>query len=622
MISIPNYMQTTASTIYGDMAPMDKIAFDVSIDPASVIGAIAGGYTANRVFQNKQQEHNENMQAQQRIENDYYDQVNRVMADLKIVFTPINVIFKVNNQVFEIIKTNEMTPHMRRAFEQKDGDYFRNILVKKMNMEMQMAEQAFTKRLLQRNQQIKEASYMTKQDYLTKTSEEDFGMMKEASDQFVSKLGPLKIDVSFDSLRPFDHSAIFFNENELDKVAGVFDYFRRDPNESFSASDLRSQVQIGFLPDRVIFLHDGQLLEQLNLLNMNEEGYEAFRKKNKEFFREFFYNEMEEAENASPVSAEEQLPKEAAEEDDLPAEEENEEEEPQEDLEEIIEAHPVPLVAREELNVFRDGDVHPLVYESVLREKYGKTWTRLELEAIFKQLEEDFNIEKGLGDNAINKIGMIHAMAGEDQTIFMTSFTFDKFLRAMNDKKINFGQYERNVDNNEIFFAIDIAKSYKGDHLFVEFNDSLTDYLAEEFFQNDLRFVSDVLYEEDISQERDFFARVNGLLQRKWKEEDAKGIEDDKERKRRQRSTERINEVSRRITQEYAEYIDLDRVKQSLNDLFDQEGFIEEGLEDYEPMKRAIIDTVDANVTAALYIEIRREELKMLLARIEKEGVK
>lgn len=625
MISIPNVEVKEASRVYGDM--VEKVAFNVAIDPASVLGAMAGGYVANRI-QNKAmaeraEADQERLRQQHTIENGYYSQVSNVLANLKIVFTPINVIYSVGGQVFEILSVNEMTPDMKRAFLQQDAGYFRDLLVNKMNMELQLAEQAFSRMLLS-NQGVNQASFQEQQAALLDIDEDTFGLLKTAAEQTDIIL---HIPVNFDALRPFDHSQLFFNPREFSKVAGIFDYFSHKDDDVLTMDDLEKQVNVGFLPDRVVFLHNGQLLEQLPVLFMNQEGYDAFRRQDKQFFLNFFKHKAHDIaagvakdvadDAAGHIGKEGEVAEES--EEHIAASEP--EEQTAASLEEVV-THLGSLrtfspLERAHINFFRDADIHPLLYDKILSDKYGDDWATHELEALLKQVEIDFHLDKGLGQSAIDKIGMIYAAKSEDSSVFLTPLTFEKFMRAMNNKDVDFSDFQGNLEFEEVLFGFDIAKALRGDDVYDESHTTVSQYVSEEFFNDTMRFVSDQVYDENNVSERAFYDMVNGYLARKWKSFDAHGLTGDAAALHH-RITDLIVSIGDTVLQEFVDRISMSDVYGSVAKLIDSEGFLKPIQEEFrEFVRNALIRNVSRHVSAALYLELKRQELVLLNSRWE-----
>lgn len=627
MIKIPNVQVKLADRIYGDFA--EKVAFNLSVDPASVLGSIAGGYAAKAYYQKSQDKKQEQELKNRTIENNAYSQIESIMRDLKIVFTPINVIYSVNGQVFEIISTDEMNPYMRTEFQKKNANYFRDLLVNKINMEMQLAEQAFAQRLLAAggyNQQAKEASYLLKQDVLVKVAAENMdGMMKSASgglDNMTFTLNP-----SFDTIRPFEHCHFFFNPNELNKVASIFDVFDNDRSEDVSLHRINKEVNVGFLPDRVVYTWNGQLIEQLPLLRMNEDGYEAFKKKDKQFFIDFFQQHTketsEELEAPEPREQSASTEEETASFDTFHEDQEDfvKDAAALEDVVEDLVEEEFPVIERESLDLFQDPDIHPVAYDVVLNERYGDEWARYELEALLKQIEIDFELRNGIAENPLNKISILHTIASEEHTMYQAPLTFEKFMRGVNSKSILFEEFQGNLSFEEILFGLDVAKAYDGDEVFLQFHDNIAPYVSEELMNEGVRFVSTQLYDEDNPSEKDFFNSVNGFLARKWKERDSQGVLDEAGIDQQHTMTTQITEIADDVLKEHAELIQVDDPYTSIKKVLGN-GLLEPVDASFRTgVANMATETTVAHFMTGIFLEYKHQELIYTLEKLKEEGV-
>lgn len=599
LITIDKFEFKEASRVFAELT--EKVAFQVNVDPATVTGAIAGSYIATKKYQSEK----ENAEPKPSIENGSYKQVQDLLNNLKIVFTPINVIFSVNGQVFEIIKVNEMSPTMREAFVKKNGEYFKQLLMNKINMELQMAEQVFSQNLLQANgaTQLKEAGYVTHQSQLLGVEEESFEKVASDLNKKLAGFGDFEIPLNFDSLRPFDRYAT--EMDAIEKVAGIFDYFKRDQANSLDLGDLKANVKIGFLPDRVVFLYKGQLLEQMSIMQMDEPSYEAFQTKDKDYFFGVFNDKAKETSdlNGALYRKEQKEPTEKT----------------AASLEEVVEELTEELPEKGDIKLFEDGNVHPLVYDRVLSNKYGKNWVDYELEALVKQIEIDFKLEKGLSSISLQKIAMLHAMSSTNSSVFDTSFLFEKFVRIMSNKEVYFEEFQGNVTFEEIMFGLEIAQAYLDDDVYLDFPVSIAEYVAEELYQDDIRFVSDQLYDETKEGEREFFKTVNGYLMRKWKDLDSKNIEEEDVINLHHRFTESIITCADKVVRNFAEHIAdggdfIGNIKKILNN---------QHIIDLAPeSKREIVlnvasETVRRQFFGAMYLELKRDDFEATMLKLE-----
>ena len=633
MIKISTCKVKEASRVYGDYAVMDKKAFNISIDPASVIGSVAGGYAATRYSNNANAKQQEKELSSRKLENNTYSQIQSILRDLKIVFTPINVIYSVNGQVFEIISGEEMNPQMRAAFQKKDANYYRNLLVNKINMEIQLAEQAFAKRLLSAggyNAMNKQSSFTGGQEaFLQLEGSEVDGMVKKASADL--KGNKLKMEVSFSSIRPFSQSDFFTDPNRLEKVAGIFDIFKPNDNSSVSLNRLHNEINIGFLPDRVLFVWNGQLVEQMSLLQMNEEGYEAFQKKDKQFFIDFFRENT----TATAKNLKKTLPEDPTKVKSNPATQEitnslagqpfadiDKKAASLEDIIEDIVEEEFPVIERDKIDIFKDPDIHPIAYDAVLTERYGDDWADQEFEALVKQLEIDFEIRDGIEENPLNKMNILHVLASPDHALYQAPLTFEKFVRAMNSKSVIFEEFQGDLSLIEILFGLEVAKSYDGDEVYLEFHDNIAPYVSEELMNENIRYVSEQLYDETNPSEKDFFKSVNGFLMRKWKERDSQGILDDDMIERTHITSEQIVEITQEVLNHYADSVAVEDPYTSVKTIIVENGLLDPVEEAFRGgVLNMAAESIVAHYMAAIYLEYKHQELEYILDKLREEGV-
>lgn len=603
----------TASRVWGDFA--EKVAFEVDVNGANLLGAVVGGYAGNRAYNHIKDKKEQQTIQNKTIENNHYDNIQNILRDLKVVFTPINVVYSVNGQVFEIIKTSEMSPEMKERFLAKDGDYYGRLLVNKMNMELQLAEQIFARKLLQPQLDgaFKQATLVNMQ--LEKLAEQNVDLTVNDSFEKTASASSIKLSVSLDSLRPFSQSDFFF----MEKISFENDRFTPKMVDKLSPKDMKKLVHVGFLPDRVVFLINGNLVEQMTIMQMNEEGYKAFLEKDRNFFLDFFHNESQ-AISSSVIKdvAEEQLPEDVF---GKVSETEEEEELDKEaaSLEEVLEDIDVDWVEglateRENINLFVDEDIHPIVYDMVLDQKIGGGWHLLELEAVLKQIEVEFELTEPIGDEAFNKIAMLHTVQNEGNSTFQTSYSFEKFLRAMNNKSVLLTTFEGGMEFEEILFALDIAKSLSGDDVFVTFGKNLAPYVAEELFADNIRFVSDQVYDQDNEAENEFWTEVNDFLLRKWKDKDSYGLEDDASEKARQ-TTESVVDIGMVLLSQYAEYTSFDRPYDSVTEALEELNLLTNS-DNKEGVSQAITQTAGRHLVGALYLDIKGREAVYMAKRL------
>lgn len=568
---------------------MNKVAFNIPVDPVAVVSAIAGGYTANHVYNKKKGVSMRQQVAPQfnapKIENDEYSRIEDILRDLQITFTPINVVYSVNQQPFEMINVDEMTPQMKKSFLMRDSNFFRNFLVNKMTMEMQLAQQMFAARLLQSQEKV--ASFVA----LSRAEKDGFDKVAYEK-QFEGQ--SLHIPASFDNIRPFTDNMPFMTE----KIAGLFSKERQD---FLTTDDLDRKTTVGFLPDRVLFMINGQMIEQLPLRGMNEEGYQAFRAQDKDFFIDWFTEQAKMVHHSTiqevmdnDMNDELEMDKQAA------------------SLSEVLDEKAALIQGdfkREKYDWFNDHDVHPIIYVHILEKKIGKEWYDLDLEAIIWTIENEMGTK--VSDIAFNKIGMMKTLHDERHAMFFSSFTFEKFARTMAGRDVDFETQEPGLTLGEMLFANEMAQFIEGDDVFIQYVDQIAQYMSYEVIDEDVRSISATLYDSDSRFADEFYDKVNGFLHRQWFDKDTKEIEDVTQFIRIHKQTEIVAEAAKVVLDKYAEFLDFEDVDGSVKTIVDEHELllgVDSNMKDAYLV--ALIKNIQGNINAAVYLETQRDLLE------------
>lgn len=501
MIEFNDFITKEASSAYGEVAHFDKQAFEVNIDPANLIGAMTGGYVAKRHYDRQQDKRQElerrrEMAEPKGLQEQAEPQMRQMIQQLKIVFTPINVVYLVNGTTVEIIRTSEMTPKMKDAFGRKDPDFFRNLLMNKMHMEIQLAQQAMMQSMLASHGHAKQANMVNLHDTLSHLFEDRLtDEMTRYGERLTEKLAGEGVDipVNLEGLRPFVNHAFF---HEIEKVASPFEM------QVFNASDLDGKLDVGFLPDRVTYLVDGQMIEQLPLLSMNEEGVRAFRIRDKAFFRDYY---LDTARKQEAHFAGLSLDKRAA----------NLNEVAESRAEETLRLRPTKTT----YSYFEDAGIHPLLYVKLFDKKYP-TWREQSTEALISQVEDDFDTE--VSPIAFDKIAMIKTLSNPEHSLFMSDFTYEKMARALVGRYVDFATYQGGLTLGELIFANDIASVLTDGENFVAFDDSIIEYTVNQVADEGVRFILPMVFEDEADHENEaaYYSIVNGMLARVWDEDE------------------------------------------------------------------------------------------------------
>lgn len=435
-------------------ARTDSVVFptdddSIRITPGAVIGALTAATLINK---NKK---NENVQLPYKpvapkkpsIDGNYYSQVKNICDNLHIVFTPISAIFVVKNGTrdftLDTIEVSEMNTDMKLAWQKRDENYFKNLMTNKMHSEMQLAEQGFARKFLEKQLNITNNTKHASEDVnIDEMSNVDVMMKSVLSKGIYNNLGEVReviAEAICDEIEKecSDYTMNLKLDRPFDKYAGFItslkDTFGLHSNETDVKSlkkklndinYVNKNVKVGFLPDRVIYTVDNQLVSTLSLIDMNEDGYEHFNNQNSKYFKNVFVNEVKKNVSESPKIT----------------------------IEKMASADMVDDLR----NIFYRNDIHPVIYHLVLTSKYGLGWFSFMPESLMITIQKDFGLVEEIGDIPLNKILSVQ-IANKSMTIFESAFAFEKIINSFCNKPIDFFQKQEDfIDISDIIFTVDI----------------------------------------------------------------------------------------------------------------------------------------------------------------------
>lgn len=452
---------------------------------ASALGFAIGNKKGKQQAERKMQEElNRFNNAKPVIEGNYYQQAQHVMDNLGVVFTPFGAVYTIRNKdrnvAIDTIETEEMNKAMRTAWENKDGEYFRGLMLSKMYSEMQIAEQGFAKKMLETQgfgdktaDEIEyEISEMTDVDRLMKIAEleeylncigrgteECFEKMSSIIDCF-EELDDVQFELKLD--RPFEKCAGVLSGVRSSLGLGEKAQTLKEMQKKLGdQSYLQKNLKVGFMPDRVIFVVDNILVSTLTLMNMNEDGYANFEKSNSKYFKDLFVQQMKKSTNEKVAFTEV-------------------------DHEEKI-SSPESL-STDVREVFAKSSIHPVIYYLLLTQKLSTEWFNYDPMALVKIVESEFNLEEPLSDSALDKILSIQA-ANKSGAIYTVPHAFEKIVRAFNDKPVDFLEREDDdLDVDDFAFAIDVLDRVTPyDDVYDNFSAEVLDYISSALAKKDSR---------------------------------------------------------------------------------------------------------------------------------------
>ena len=267
------------------------------------------------------------------------------------------------------------------------------------------------------------------------------------------------------------------------------------------ASYLKHNVDIGFLPDKVVYIVDNTVVSTFPVLNMNKESFDAFKQQDKVFFNRAFAREIEKGKKILNKKAFENY-------DDISSDSEK--------------TAASKLISAPRATAFRMSGIAPYVYYKVLQKKYSSKWNETDMAALIKMIEQDFKLEStGVADIPLNKIMSIYTcLSDETANAFVSPLVFEKIIRSFNDLPINFLTSEKEtITVNELVYGIlsyaEIMKC-KNKDIYVLLSDEIKSYIADLLLEKDIV----VLYPGNISSESEmeFYGEINSLILRRLSE--------------------------------------------------------------------------------------------------------
>ena len=503
----------------------EKIAMNITVTPGAVIGALTGTAIASRKKKkNFQEEMAEIRQSRPFIEKrpkivgNYYAQVDAVAKNLRVIFTPLSVIYIVRNNMkdipIETINTSAMDNVMYDAWKNKNEDFFKRMLLNKMMMEISFAEKMFAKDIitnhdlikkdvLSRNGKIvKEASCDSEVlSYIEKTAEIK-NIYEGLSKTSAEKLASLLYDAVDDSKNVeiswgFDGNAEKYASlgNATDVFGANFsaDRIKNVKKKLESPKYLRENVDIGFLPDRVAYIVNNVVIATFPVLNMDKQSFEAFKLHDSVYFNRKFYKELVKGNKAFAKAA-------------------------SEEAEEFKKEAAAKLISAPKATIFRMGGISPYIYYEVLKRKYSYKWNEIDTAALIKMIEVDFNLnESGIADIPLNKILSISACLSEETVnAFTNTLAFEKIVRSFNDLPVDFLASEKDtISVNEMVYGIVCYAEImyeRGKDVYELFSDEVKDYIAEFLYEKNIAALYPAVSESASAME--FYGDINNLLLR------------------------------------------------------------------------------------------------------------
>ena len=133
---------------------LEKEAFEFNIDPGTVLGAAVGLGVARSIGKKDLESKTKKQTAPSPKPVSYYQDVQNLNKNVQIVFTPLGVLYVLNDGTRELtvdkISVSEMTPTLRARFDARDSAYFKNLMMNKIMSDVNLVERHFAKEFVNR----------------------------------------------------------------------------------------------------------------------------------------------------------------------------------------------------------------------------------------------------------------------------------------------------------------------------------------------------------------------------------------------------------------------------------------------------------------------------------------
>ena len=239
------------------------------------------------------------------------------------------------------------------------------------------------------------------------------------------------------------------------KFNGMFDGEAEDKalDKLDNARYLSKQSVVRYLPDRVLFVVDGLVVAQMSTMDMNEEGFKAFKNNDDKFFYNFFSESLG-VKKPSFMD----LVKEAS------------------DIESIQ-------------GLFANPVVHAELYFYLLNERI-EDWTDLDPEILIESIERNFHLEEPIHPIAVMKIWTLWLVNQEGHVGLKNIQAFEKVVRAINSKTVDFEANERNISLGELLFAMDVLENVTPEEdTYKTMSEGIGEYMVEILAQQNYRLI-------------------------------------------------------------------------------------------------------------------------------------
>ena len=434
---------------------------------------------------------------------DYYTQIYNIEKNMKPTFSPFGVLYMMNfkgrNITLDNIDTSEMNPEMKKAWAEHDEGYYKRLFMNKIVSEVQLVEQMFAKRMVQNFDSMNQRFGVKQASYNGDNIVDMLDGMCRIKDIYTEDNKSRIIEVLSSSINvPDEVVQIECKLNRpIDKYAGVMnkalDFLTMDSSTKQLKSIARdlantknlSEAEVEFLPDRVVFIKNNIVITQLPTMQMNEIGYEHFREKDTNYFKQEFLKNM--SRNVAEIRSINSN---------------------------AMNKKAVELIKRED--IFGRSDIDPKVYFLLLNKELGAEWLTYDPEVLVAEIEDHFHLDKAIVDVALNKSFTIQ-MINRSTEPYRNALVFEKCIRAFSDKSVEFDEWQLNIESKELMYSLmrmnDLTEF---DNISDNFSHEIVEYMATILYNNGIRNLIDTTGDVRNSLTDDFYEMVNAELLEKW----------------------------------------------------------------------------------------------------------
>lgn len=486
----------------------------VIITPRSIISALTGAGIASAVAKHKEKQDliisslPKGKQTPSLADKGYYSQVENIIKNLTVTFTPVSVVYSVkDNKKDVVIDTisvdSDMSPAMRLAWMNKDGEYFKNILINKIKSDVQMVEQHFANYLFSKHFKNKKSGPFStiEKTAAAKLQYESNPEIAEKSAEFFLKMANDEdITLVVDLDRPFtDYLDV---EAKYDFLSYGEKYASFSDAKYLTPGYILGRLKVAYFPDRVLFVVDNKVIMTFHSSEMTPDEFDLFKKQDSRYFRKWFEKEVREGNQFLNIEkkAEQAVATE------------------QQEMEELV-LDPSVL--------FTMNAVNPVIYLLLLNKKYTQEWLTFEPVPLIKMIENDFGVADGLSDAVLNKIMSIRT-CNSSLTPYEVPHAFEKVIRSFNNLPINwFAEESSDIGLPEIAFGLEAFDLVTpDDDTYDNFSQEVFTYIVNLLQQNNCVFFLPNKNSIKSPLHEDFYKQLNKYLLDANNETSTSGIED------------------------------------------------------------------------------------------------